>query len=262
MKTLMATTAVLLALNGVPAPGQAQDGNDNDPFEGFNRAVWEFNQGLDFVLLKPLAQGYRFIVPEPGRDAVGNFFLNLSEPINFLNASLQGERDLAGNALARFLINSTFGLGGLFDAAGAFGHPYHREDFGQTLAVWGVGDGGYFMIPIFGPSTVRDALAFPVDIVASPWGFAFPIELTIPLAGLRAVDQREGFLDQLEELEQASLDFYASVRSIFLQRRAAQIANGREDPDGPRGLNEDLFEEDFDEPVDAPSNEPPGEPVN
>ncbi len=231
---------------GLAMPAGAQ--TPEDPIEGVNRQIFAFNQVVDGAFLRPLAIMYRGVFPQPVRNGVSNVFLNLSEPVNMLNSALQGNGDRFGNSAGRFLINSTLGLGGVFDVANnlepEFRRPYAREDFGQTLAVWGWEDSSYFVIPFFGPSTVRDTGGFAVDFLTTPWGFVAPTEVTVAFGAVRAVDLREGVLDQLDDLERSSLDFYASLRSIYLQRRQQEILNGvvPDDLDG-----EDIFEETFDE---------------
>ena len=224
-----------------PAAAQAPE----DPLEPLNRRIFAFNQVVDGAFIEPAAIVYDGVVPAPVRGSVHNVFLNLSEPVNILNAALQGDGEHFGDSLGRLLINSTLGLGGLFDVAGnlepEFRREYRREDFGQTMAVWGWKDSAYFVIPVFGPSTIRDTGGFAVDFAATPWGFFAPTSVTIPLAGVRAVDARSQVLDELEELERSSLDFYASLRSVFLQRRRNEIYNGN--PPEPEGR--DIFEEEF-----------------
>lgn len=217
---------ILCALGSTPAPAQSPE----DPFEGFNRGVFAFNQVVDGAFVKPLAMGYRFVVPEFGRARINNALTNIAEPVHFVNGLLHGEPDIAGNALRRFFINTILGLGGLFDVAAALEPPYasevHREDFGQTMAVWGWADSSYLMLPLFGPSTVRDAIGLGPDFLVVPWGFFAPPAVTWPVFGLRVVSARENVLDQLDDLERSSLDFYASLRTIYLQRRAFDISNG------------------------------------
>lgn len=230
-----------LPLLAAPVAAQAPE----DPLEPLNRRIFAFNQVVDGAVVEPAAIMYDAVLPGFVRDRVHNAFLNLSEPVNILNGALQGDAERAADAFARLFVNSTLGLGGLFDVAGnlepEYRREYVREDFGQTMAVWGWKDSAYFVIPVFGPSTVRDTGGFAVDFATTPWGFFAPASVTIPLAGVRAVDARSQVLDELEELERSSLDFYASLRSVYLQRRRNQIYNGNPpDTDGA-----DIFEEEF-----------------
>ncbi len=236
----------LLAAAVVACGGTVRAQTPEDPLEGFNRGVFAFNHVVDGAFIEPAARIYRGVVPSPVRTSVTNVFLNLSEPVNIVNAALQGDGDQFGNSVGRLLINSTLGLGGLFDVAGnldgEFRREYRREDFGQTLAVWGWEDSAYFVIPVLGPSTIRDTGGFAVDFVTTPWGYFAPTAVTLPLAGLRAVDVRHRVLDQLEDLESSSLDFYASLRSIYLQRRQQEIFNGEVPEDA---FDESIFDEQF-----------------
>lgn len=202
----------------------------NDPLEPLNRAMFEFHQAVDALLLKPLAFTYRTLLPEPARTGIRNALVNLKTPIILANDLLQGEGHRAGDTVQRFAINSTVGVLGLYDAADKwFGIPPHTEDFGQTLATWGTGEGPYLFIPILGPSNPRDLGGFVVDTAADPlnwylrntdqdgWIYARAI-----VAGL---DARAELLDTLDNLEKTSLDYYVTLRSVYRQRRADEIAN-------------------------------------
>jgi phospholipid-binding lipoprotein MlaA len=213
-------------------PGAARLPSDqedmNDPLEPVNRAVFDFNMFLDRILIKPLAQVYVTIVPPPGRHAVRHVIDNMNEPIVFANNVLQGEFARAHTTLARFLLNSTFGLGGIFDWATAEGLPAQTGDFGQTLFVWGVADGPYLMLPLLGPSNPRDAVGFGVDSYADPVGYAFWNAggvrwLDWTRFGLDGIDERAQNLDTLDELQKNSLDFYAALRSLARQHREHEL---------------------------------------
>lgn len=204
---------------------------ENDPLQDFNRYIHEVNYAFDQLVFRPIAGMYRTGVPRPVRGAVRNFFDNLRAPVVFVNDLLQGEGERAGITLARFLTNSTLGLGGLIDTAEmAFGLEFHDEDFGQTLAVWGVGEGFYLVLPGLGPSNPRDAVGIAVDSFLDPWdtllrsaGIEYgPAARTI----LNAVDLRSRNIDTLDEIERTSIDFYATLRSLYRQRRADEIRNG------------------------------------
>ena len=196
----------------------------NDPLEGVNRVIFEVNRTLDETLLKPMAIIYRGVVPEFGRERIDNVLFNLTEPVNFVNALLQGKFELAGDTAARFLLNSTVGFFGAFDVAdqGA-GLPRHKEDFGQTLGVWGLGEGPYLMLPLFGPSNPRDATGLIVDFFIDPWGYVFPDEVELARFGTSAVNERSKFIDALDSLEQSTVDFYAALRNLYRQQREAAI---------------------------------------
>lgn len=217
--------------------GAAAEVEDNDPIEPFNRAVFDINVGLDRILLKPVATLYRDALPEAVRDSVRNFLDNFSAPVTLINSLLQGDFDNAWTTLVRFGINSTAGVAGFFDFAEDWGYPEREEDFGQTLGVWGVGEGGYLVLPLFGPSSPRDAVGRAVDRFLNPidWyvsGAPYAgIDGIAPPAGLAGaiasgIDERSRNIETLDALEKNSLDFYATVRSLYRQRREDLIANG------------------------------------
>lgn len=210
----------------------------NDPFEGTNRFFFDVNQVLDEVLLRPVAIGYRWITPEFARDGVRNFMNNLNSPVIFANDLMQGEGDRAGDTLVRFGINSTIGIGGLFDVAKELGHPYHDEDFGQTLAVWGVDEGPYFYFPLMGPSTARDFTGFVVDRGLDPltyvnWGDDDLEYVPIARTVLNVIDLRARNIETLDDIERSSVDYYASIRSLYRQSRADAARNGAPSEDLP-----------------------------
>lgn len=201
----------------------------NDPLEPTNRAVFAFNNALDKAVLVPVSKGYRAAVPGYGRDRVHAAVENLKAPFTFANDVLQGEGARAGETLMRFMINSTAGLGGLFDLVGETGGPRaHDEDVGQTLAVWGVDEGPYLMLPLLGPSNSRDAVGRGIEFVADPTdivlGNAYDA-LPPARAAAGTIDLRTQLLDPIADLERNSLDYYAAIRSLYRQRRASQIAN-------------------------------------
>ena len=198
-----------------------------DPYEPLNRGVFEFNLVLDKAILRPVAFVYKEAVPDPIRNMIRNFLDNLRTPIILANDLLQGEFDRAGTTLIRFWMNSSFGILGINDVAGDMGFEGHDEDFGQTLAVWGVDDGPYLMVPILGPSNPRDAIGFLVDFLFDPFTYIDDTtEFNIARYAMRAVDTRARRYDTIDELERTSLDFYAAVRSLYRQRRKDEIQNG------------------------------------
>ncbi|WP_159999994.1 VacJ family lipoprotein [Roseomonas sp. 18066] len=209
---------------------------NNDPAEPFNRAMYTVHDGIDTVLLRPVAQAYRFVIPQPVRGGVRNVLANLRSPVILLNDGLQGETQRFGETLGRFLLNTTLGIGGIFDVAKDFGLPPHSEDFGQTLAVWGLGEGPFIFIPVLGPSNPRDLLGFGVDLAANPitWVVANGDNTLETLGwvqtGLTIVDTREGLLDAIDAVNETSLDPYATLRSAYRQRRAQEIRNGGDRP--------------------------------
>lgn len=231
------------ALPGCATPPPAEDAEAtaafreiNDPLEPLNRAIMEFNLVLDKAILKPAAYAYNKCVPAPLRDNVHNFLSNLRNPVTLANDLIQGEMDRAGTVMLRFAMNSSIGVLGINDIAAEFGIVEHREDFGQTLAVWSVGSGPYLMLPVFGPTNLRDGIGMAVDTVIDPFPWVTPAEFRYGTAAGRAVDFRARNYDQLNELEEQSLDLYAAVRSLYRQHRADLIWNGvPRDPDQPHG---------------------------
>ncbi len=203
---------------------------NNDPAEPFNRAMFAVNQGLDTVLVRPATVAYRTLVPSPARTGLRNVLRNIRTPVILLNDMLQGQPQRAGNTLGRFVVNTTLGLGGLIDVAEmAFGVPFHNEDFGQTLASWGVSEGPYLFLPLFGPSNPRDLAGFAVDVAAQPltWvGQGFEVNLLSGLrTGIGILDARDAVQDTLDSVMATSLDPYATLRSGYRQGRNAAIAN-------------------------------------
>jgi len=202
----------------------------NDPFEPFNRAVWKANIAVDKVTLRPLAIGYRAVTPAPFRVGIRNGYDNIREPWSLINNVLQGDLSRAGRNLSRFLINSTIGIVGLFDPASDFGIRSAEEDFGQTLATWGVGEGPFLMLPLLGPSNPRDFGGFIAGSFGDPVGLTFWLEnLDTANLGLNIGNflvQREQILDQYDALVAESQDSYAAIRSAYRQNREFDIFNG------------------------------------
>lgn len=212
----------------------------NDPLEPMNRAVFQFNEAADKVVLRPLAIGYRKVIPRGVRIAVRNFLNNLEAPVVLLNDLLQGEGLRARDTLGRFLTNTILGVGGLIDIASDAGIPYHDEDFGQTLAVWGVGPGPYLVLPLYGPSGVRDGFGDAVDAMVDPVAIYIRDEYGWEGAVTRyivdSVDWRATNLEFIDDLRRSSIDFYAATRSAYRQQRNNEIRNGRVDQESPGNL--------------------------
>ncbi len=198
-----------------------------DPMEGFNRAVFGFNNAIDQALLEPVARGYRALVPQPARTGVRNALRNLRSPINVANQALQGDIGGVGQDVARFTINTVIGLGGLIDVAKSMGLPYEQEDFGQTLGVWGVDHGAYMVLPLVGPSSVRDTAGMMVDTYADPLRIylynTHNEEWYYARVAITAIDKREELLDALDDLRKNSFDYYAAVRSAYYQQRQSAV---------------------------------------
>ena len=200
--------------------------NPEDPLEGYNRAMFKINQRVDKYTLRPLARVYDAVTPQPVQTGVGNFFGNLNDVWIGANNLLQGKVADGLSDWMRFAFNSTFGLGGLLDIASEAGLPKHDEDFGQTLAVWGVGEGAFVVMPFFGPRTLRDAAAFPVDLGwDNVWGIDH-VPTRNTMTGVRLTHNRAAFLGVEKTLSQGTLDQYAFARDFYLQQRRFKVHDG------------------------------------
>lgn len=203
----------------------------SDPYEGFNRWSYGVNQQLDKYIFGPIVVGYTTIFPRQIRNRVRNALNNADTPVILANDLLQIEWKRAGTTIARFGINSTVGLGGMFDVAGKLGYEGHREDFGQTLAVWGVGPGPYFFLPLLGPTTLRDGVGMAVDTAFDPityisWDDMQLIWVPFAITGANGLDAYSRARPGLKQIEETSLDPYASLRSLYQQSRRDAILNG------------------------------------
>ena len=230
------------------------NGDPRDPIEPVNRAVFQFNETVDNAVLKPVAKGYKSVLPSPIRTGVANFFSNLRDPWIALNQILQGKVEEGATDFMRFVTNTTFGLAGIFDVASEGGMEKHDEDFGQTLGVWGLDAGPYLVLPLLGPSSVRDGVGEVADSFAYlPWrgpGYADAgdeVALRNSLSGTDLIQTRAGLLDATNILEGAALDRYSFVRNAYLQRRLNQVYDGR-----PPVEDFEYYEED-DQPPPAPA---------
>lgn len=221
LKTL--TVAVLAA--GLMA-GCATSGNPKDPIEGFNRAMFAFNDGLDSAIVRPVASGYDAVLPAPIRTGVTNFFSNIEDVFIGVNNLLQGKVPEAFSDLGRVVINTTIGLLGVIDFASDAGLEKHDEDFGQTFGRWGVGNGAYVVVPVFGPRTVRDTVGLVLDISADPVANHRPKRTRDLALVLRLVNDRANLLPADKVIEEAALDKYSYVRDAYLQRRRNLIHDG------------------------------------
>jgi phospholipid-binding lipoprotein MlaA len=219
---------------GAAQQAAAYEEDFNDPLEDINRKTFEFNQVVDRNVLVPVAKAYRTALPDPVRDSLRDFLNNLREPLVFVNDALQGQFARAGTTVGRFVVNSTIGMGGLVDVAGRWGTPFHEEDLGLTLGVWGIPEGPYVVVPVLGPSTPRDLGGQVAEGFGDPWNLLVtgnPWTLYwIPFVrgGVSGIDQRSRYIETLADIERTSLDYYATIRSLYRQRRAALIRNERE----------------------------------
>jgi phospholipid-binding lipoprotein MlaA len=224
---LLSMACLFVGCASIPA---GVEPSPRDPWESFNRSVFEFNEGLDKYLLKPVVAAYRFILPEIVRDGIYNFFSNYSDIYTALQNLLQGKPDLAFNDLMRVAVNTIFGLGGLMDVATPGGLPKHKEDWGQTFGVWGVPSGPYLVLPFFGPSTIRDTFGTAADLETDYLFKYIPdVGLRNSITGLRVINARNTFYEAGDLLDGAALDKYSFIRDAYLQRREYQINEGRND---------------------------------
>lgn len=202
-----------------------------DPFEPVNRVIYQFNETVDMAVLEPTAKVYKFVVPAFVRGSVTNVFANATEIRNIVNNAAQGKFKTAYATFGRLAINSTFGLAGLFDVASEAGMEKYPEDFGQTLGYWGIRDGPFMMLPLFGPSSLRDTVAWPADIYLNPVTYISPNHLRNQIFAGQMVHNRSELLDAKKVMEGAALDEYQFVRDGYLQRRRNLVYDGKPPPD-------------------------------
>ncbi|BBB26833.1 MlaA family lipoprotein [Amphritea japonica] len=227
MRCIKRLSILLLLLPSfvVVSAAVAQDGNNEiDPWQGFNRSVFEFNEVLDGYLLKPAAQGYQFVTPDIVETGVSNFFGNLADVGSIVNSLLQLKGEAAVQDFSRVIFNSTIGLGGIIDVATPMGLPEHKEDFGQTLGYWGVQSGPYLVLPLLGPSNVRDGISKIPDSMLDPVGEVNPIRTRNQLYALRIVDTRA---DLLAAEQLLNGDRYTAIRDAYMQRREFLVNDGQ-----------------------------------
>jgi len=251
MKSLVLLFAGLLLTGCATLPSGKADARD--PLERFNRSAFKFNDALDRAIAKPVAKGYKKITPQFIRTGVSNFISNLGGITTIVNDTLQGKMGQAGRDSSRFLLNTTVGLAGLFDPASKAGLEHNDEDFGQTLGKWGVKSGPYLMLPILGPSTVRDTFSRIPDQFTYPMNYLEDDSTRFLVRVVDFVDLRAGLLDLDAQIER-SYDRYAFVRNAWLQRREFQVTDGNV-PDESMELEEEF--KDDPEPEDAPAPTPP-----
>jgi len=215
----------LLLVSGCATMGEERD--PRDPWEGFNRGVYRFNDAFDEYLARPVARGYVKALHQEIRTRIGNFFANLADPLIGVNNFLQGKFEEGVNDWARFAFNSTFGILGLHDFASDAGLEKHNEDFGQTFGRWGAGQGPYLVLPFLGSSTLRDGAGTGVDMWLDPMGEIEPDDVKYSLIALRVVNLRADLLEASRILEEAALDRYVFQRDAYLQRRRSLVYDGR-----------------------------------
>ncbi len=237
---LVAAAALAAMVAGCATPPPANDpdaladfNQTNDPLEPTNRVFYAVNDGLDTVILRPLAVAYKYAVPEVVRTHTRNVLDNLWGPVALFDDMLQARPRRAGDSLMRLLVNTTVGIGGVFDVATGWGWPAHDTDGGITLALWGLPNGPYLFLPVLGPSSPRDATGFGADIAMDPLTWIGKGDAVVALGWARysigAVDARAGVLDTLDKVKAQALDPYATIRSLYQQHRQSQIDDARSD---------------------------------
>ncbi len=228
-------TGVLAALAFLSLVGCATTGavNPEDPYEGFNRQMFAFNDGLDKAVIEPVAKGYRAVTNEPVRQGVSNFVSNLGEPITFANEVLQGKIPQAAGTVGRFVVNTTIGIAGVFDTASAFGIRRTDEDFGQTLGVWGFQTGPYLVMPFLGSTSPRDLIGLGADAAMNPINhaeFENDDEIRIGFAALGGLSGREGAIEAIDGVRD-QIDPYTTARRFYVRNRAALVGNSQPMPE-------------------------------
>lgn len=220
-------SAVLVLGIAILLGGCATTANNKDPIEGFNRAMFALNEGLDAAIIRPVAKGYEFVAPSFVRTGVSNFFGNIADVFIAVNNLLQGKGVEAASDAGRFLVNSTVGILGLLDVATEWGLEKHEEDFGQTFGRWGMDTGAYIVLPLFGPRNVRDGVGLALDLAADPLGHANDVSTRNSLKALRLVNDRAVLLPADKIIDEAALDKYSYLRDAYLQRRRSLVFDGR-----------------------------------
>jgi phospholipid-binding lipoprotein MlaA len=242
IKRLLILSAACLFVGCASIPAGVEP-SPRDPWEPFNRSVFEFNEGLDTYLLKPVVSTYRFILPEIVREGIYNFFSNYSDIYTALQNLLQGKPDYAFNDIMRVAVNTLFGLGGLMDVATPGGLEKHKEDWGQTFGVWGIPSGPYVVLPFFGSSSVRDTFGTAADLETDYLFKYIPnVGLRNSITGLRVVNARNTYYEAGDLLDGAAIDKYSFIRDAYLQRREYQINEGRKDEEPQMPVDENPYE--------------------
>lgn len=236
---LAAVAGALLVLASPPARAAELD-TSRDPLGAINRPIFRFNDELDRAILEPIAKGYDFVTPDLVQGWLTNFFTNLWFPVTFTNCVLQAKPQQATQSVARFIVNTTAGLGGFGDPATKLKIPAPQEDFGQTLGYWGVGAGPYLVLPFLGPSNLRDTFGRAADNVARVYPWFIPWYASSATGSLEVINTRARYIEDIQDLRSSSLDYYVSVRDAYMQRREALI----EDRVGASGEKKHLESED------------------
>ena len=244
LKTVLVAFGLMLAGCATSQPGAEDDEYSvHDPLEPVNRGIFAVNLVADDYVIRPVAQAYRDYMPQPIRNGVHNFLTNLRSPVIMFNDALQGQGKLAGDTFARLWVNTILGLGGIMDVASDIGIPFHDADFGQTLGVWGVPAGPYLVLPILGPSDPRDTVGLVADSFADPFNGLMRKNgddgdyVILGRTVVAGIDLRSRNIDLLDRIRSTSLDYYATLRSLYQQHREA-LVNHEQPPEGNPGLTQ------------------------
>jgi phospholipid-binding lipoprotein MlaA len=266
---LAASVAALLSGCATPPGDPAERAvfeQNHDPLEPLNRQILDLNLFIDRILLKPATKVYIAVIPEEGRDAVKRALDNMKEPVVVINNVLQGEPERAGVSAGRFVVNTTVGLAGLLDVAAKMGLDKETGDFGQTLFVWGLPEGPYLIVPLLGPSSPRDLIGMGADAYMDPFSFLATAksldQIQVARFVVDGIDQRARYMDVLDDLEKNSLDFYAQLRSLSQQKRAAELRHGTA-PEPAKDFYQDPGKSPDAKPgAAAPASPPPSGPAS
>jgi len=244
LKTVLVAFGLMLAGCATSQPGaEDEEYSVHDPLEPVNRGIFAVNLVADDYVIRPVAQAYRDYIPQPIRNGVHNFLTNLRSPVIMFNDALQGQGKLAGDTFARLWVNTILGLGGIMDVASDIGIPFHDADFGQTLGVWGVPAGPYLVLPILGPSDPRDTVGLVADSYADPFNGLMRKNgddgdyVILGRTVVAGIDLRSRNIDLLDRIRSTSLDYYATLRSLYQQHREA-LVNHEQPPEGNPGLTQ------------------------
>jgi phospholipid-binding lipoprotein MlaA len=228
-------------------PGDFEfDSGPNDPWEGFNRKIFWFNEKADIYVMRPVAIGWDFIMPDLVQTALRNIFGNIRFPVIFVNDILQAKPIQASEDLGRFLVNTTVGIGGIWDPAKSIGLPGNNEDFGQTLGYWGVPPGPFLMLPLLGPSNPRDTVGLAADSATVPYGYFITWYISAAISATNIINTRARYIEEIDENRRTALDFYSFQRNAYVSYRENQVKDRAEDVEVPP--DDDYYFEDFEEP--------------
>jgi len=255
---LLCTTFVLIGIGAAtfPEPASAAAADDgtladpgpNDPWEGFNRGIFWFNEKVDIYFLRPVAVGWDFVMPDMAQTAITNVFANARFPVIFVNDLLQAKPIEAGEDLGRFVLNTTVGIGGIWDPANEFGIIGNDEDFGQTLGYWGVPPGPYLVLPFLGPSSPRDAVGFAADSAVQPYPYFIAWYVSAALTTTNLLNTRARYIEEIDENRKTALDYYSFQRNAYVSYRESLV---RDREEGAKTPTDDLYYFEDEEESDA-----------